>query len=404
MTLVSSLVEQRPRPATRRPRPAAAPGVLIVGAGPAGSVAALILARAGVSVRLVDRASFPRPKLCGDTVNPGALSILDRLGIGAAVRARARAFTGMVVTGPGGAAVTADYPRGIAGAAVERSHLDLLLLNAAIAAGADFTPAVNVVAPTIASDGARVNGVRVQQGCRSGEIKTRLVIAADGRHSKLATVLGLTRFAPRPKRWAFGAYFADVEGLTARGEMHVGIDGYTGVAPLVGGVANVCVVRELRGTWSHGSRGDEIIRDAVAGNTGLRQRFARARQVSAVTTLGPLAVDTIAAGRPGLLLAGDAAGFVDPITGDGLRFAFRGGELAAAAALAELEGGPLPAHERLRSARAREFSGKWRFNRALRSLIASPRGIALTEAVASWWPAPVGMLVGIAGDVHLARG
>ena len=142
----------------------------------------------------------------------------------------------------------------------------------------------------------------------------------------------------------------------------------------------------------------------MTGNAGLRQRFARARQVSPVTTLGPLAVDTIAAGRPGLLLAGDAAGFVDPITGDGLRFAFRGGELAAAAALAELEGGPLQAHERLRSARAREFSGKWRFNRALRSLIASPRGIALTEALATWWPASVGMLVGIAGDVHLARG
>jgi flavin-dependent dehydrogenase len=367
-------------------------------------VAALILARAGVSVRLVDRARFPRPKLCGDTVNPGALSILDRLGIGAAVRAHARPCTGMVVTGPGGATVTADYPLGIAGAAVERSHLDLLLLDAAVAAGADFTPGVKVVAPTIDSDSVRVNGVRIQQGCRTGEVKTGLVIAADGRHSKLATLLGLTRFARRPKRWAFGAYFADVEGLTARGEMHVGIDGYTGVAPLAGGLANVCVVRELKAPWPHACRADEVIRDALAGNAGLRQRFARARQVSGVTTLGPLAVDTIAAGSPGLLLAGDAAGFVDPITGDGLRFAFRGGELAAAAALAELEGGPLPAHERLRTARAREFSGKWRFNRALRSLIASPRGITMTEALLSWWPAPVSMLVGIAGDVHLARG
>ena len=378
--------------------------MLVVGAGPAGSVAALILARAGVSVRLVDRAGFPRPKLCGDTLNPGALSILDRLGVGMAVRAHARPFTGMLVTGPRGVIVTADYPDGIAGVALERRHLDLLLLNAAIAAGADFTPGVNVIAPSVTSDGDRVDGVRIQQGRQSGEIKARLVIAADGRHSKLAVVLGLTRFAPRPKRWAFGAYFADVEGLSARGEMHVGIDGYTGVAPLVDGLANVCVVRELKPPASRGCPGDEIIRDALAGNAGLQQRFARARQVSAVTSLGPLAVDTIAAGRPGLVLAGDAAGFIDPITGDGLRFAFRGGELAAAAALAELDGGALPAHEQLRSAREREFSGKWRFNRALRSLIASPRGIALTEALASWWPTPVSMLVGIAGDVHLARG
>ena len=60
--------------------------VLVVGAGPAGSIAALVLARAGVRVRLIDRAAFPRDKLCGDTLNPGALSMLDRLGIGATLR------------------------------------------------------------------------------------------------------------------------------------------------------------------------------------------------------------------------------------------------------------------------------------------------------------------------------
>ena len=54
--------------------------VLVVGAGPAGSIAALVLARAGVRVRIADRARFPRDKLCGDTLNPGTLSILDRLG------------------------------------------------------------------------------------------------------------------------------------------------------------------------------------------------------------------------------------------------------------------------------------------------------------------------------------
>ena len=75
---------------------------------------------------------------------------------------------------------------------------------------------------------------------------------------------------------------------------------------------------------------------------------------------------------PGLLLAGDAAGFVDPMTGDGLRFALRGGELAAHAALDELASGR-PAFARLAALRRREFSTKWRINRALRVMVGSPR-------------------------------
>ncbi len=376
----------------------------MVGAGPAGSVAALVLARAGVRVRLVDRACFPRHKLCGDTLNPGALSILDRLGLGAAVRARAGSFTGMLVTGPGGTSVATDYPDGAVGAAVERREFDFLLLNAAIAAGVEFTPGVRVVGPALGSSRSRVTGVRVQHGSHDGEIPGRLVLAADGRHSKLASALGLTRFASRHKRWAFGAYFTDVDGLTTRGEMHIRADGYTGVAPLGRDVTNVCVVRELdRGVSRGGPGAESTIEHAIAGDAALRERFARARRVSPAASMGPLAVDATASGCPGLLLAGDAAGFIDPMTGDGLRFALRGGELAAEAALVELEEGT-PAHEWLRVARRREFSGKWRLNRALRALVAWPRGVAMAEGLASWWPAPVRFLVGVAGDVHLARG
>ena len=93
--------------------------VLVVGAGPAGAIAALVLARAGARVHLLDRSRFPRDKLCGDTLNPGSLSILDRLGISAPIRARAEAVTGMLVTGPG-AHVAADYPDGLCGASISR--------------------------------------------------------------------------------------------------------------------------------------------------------------------------------------------------------------------------------------------------------------------------------------------
>jgi flavin-dependent dehydrogenase len=329
--------------------------VLVVGAGPAGTVAARQLAAAGVRVRIVDRATFPRDKLCGDTLNPGCMAMLDRLDTDVAKRIRARglAITGMTITGPGGVTVKADYPSGLSGAALSRRELDQWLLEAAVRAGACFDPGVAVQRPDVAEGPLRVGGVRSTCG--------------------------------RP----------------SHGEMHIRPDGYVGVAPLPGGIANVCVVRD-RPNLKAGQPAATVIANAIATDRVLRDRFANARAVSDVAVLGPLAVESASAGCPGMLLAGDAAGFVDPMTGDGLRFAIRGGELAAQAALSELETGA-PAHEELLASRTREFAGKWRVNRALRSLVGSRRALVCAAVAARAWPMPVQRLVGIAGDVNLAR-
>ena len=94
--------------------------VLIVGAGPAGTVAAAVLARSGARVRIVDRARFPRDKLCGDTVNPGTLTILRRLGLADRLETRGLPITGMILTGADGVAVEAPYPNGLQGRALVR--------------------------------------------------------------------------------------------------------------------------------------------------------------------------------------------------------------------------------------------------------------------------------------------
>ena len=114
--------------------------VLVVGAGPAGTIAARQLAVAGVRVRIVDRATFPRDKLCGDTLNPGSLAMLSRLDSAVAIRVRARAVatTGITVTGPGGAMVSADYPDDLSGASLMRRDFDQWLLESAVHAGASF--------------------------------------------------------------------------------------------------------------------------------------------------------------------------------------------------------------------------------------------------------------------------
>lgn len=378
--------------------------VIVVGAGPAGSVAALRLARAGVRVRIVDRAVFPRDKLCGDTLNPGSMALLSRLHPALAHRVRERAVrtTGITVTGPGAVTVAADYPAGMSGAAVSRRELDQWLLDAALEAGATFEPAVAVQAPVMDdTQEGRVVGVRARCQQREYVQRARVVIAADGRASRLAAALKLSRFTRTPRRWACGAYFSDVAGMTAHGEMHIRGDGYIGVAPLPDALVNVCVVR-ARPNLVAGQALDRLIATALERDPALHDRFARARRVSPVVALGPLAVESQAPGCPGMLLAGDAAGFVDPMTGDGLRFAIRGGELAATAALAELESGA-PAHQRLEAWRSREFNRKWRLNRALRALVGSPRALSCAALASRAWSAPVERLVGVAGDVALAR-
>jgi flavin-dependent dehydrogenase len=223
-----------------------------------------------------------------------------------------------------------------------------------------------------------------------------MVIAADGRRSRLAIPLGLTRHPRRPRRWAVGAYFSDVADVSSFGEMHVRRGRYVGVARVPSGLVNVCAVVP-------GSRGLDdpasVLLAQIARDAPLRERFQTATLAAPPVVLGPLAVDAAGAGMPGLLLAGDAAGFIDPMTGDGLRFAVRGGELAGDVALAAFGGPPGHPHAQLRRLREREFGPKWRFNRTLRRLVDRPVTVELAGVAAFAAPWILQRAIRYAGDV-----
>jgi len=371
--------------------------VVICGAGPAGAMAAIILARAGVRVRLLDRARFPRDKLCGDTLNPGALAVLARHGLLEVTRSGIP-ITGMVVTDAAGVRVEGAYGASIAGRSLPRSILDEALLRAAGAAGAAIDEGQLVRAPM--REGSGVTGVIVAG--RNGAdrpLAAPLTIAADGASSRLARALSLARHAARPRRWAAGAYFDDVSGMSGFGEMHVRQHAYIGVAPLPAGLANACVVTADRAS---AARPEALLQNTLGRDPVLADRFARARRVTRVISLGPLAVESTACGVPGLVLAGDSAGFIDPMTGDGLHFALRGAELAAAEVLEALAHGRTDAHVRLAVARRHEFARKWMFNRALRSLVGSPLAVRAAALGAKWSPGWLHQTIRYAGDLRAA--
>ena len=302
----------------------------------------------------------------------------------------------MRVTGAGGVTVDGRYPDGTPGLAVSREVLDRIVADNARAAGARVEFGVRVTGPMVDAHG-RVAGVTVV--CASKRepvpVRARMTIAADGRRSSIAMRLGLARH-PQRRRWAVGAYFENVGGLLPAGEMHVRGGAYLGIAPLPGGLANVCFVTSRRSGWRD-PEGQLLA--AIESAPEIADRFAGARRVSAVSVLGPLAVDAPVAGSSGLLLAGDAAGFIDPMTGDGLRFAFAGARLAADTALSALETGDVvTAWQQLTRRRRELFAPKWRFNRMLAALVDHPAGVGLASAGARVAPSLVRRLIAMAGD------
>jgi flavin-dependent dehydrogenase len=385
--------------------------VLIVGAGPAGAVAGTILARAGARVRIVDRARFPRDKLCGDTVNPGTLARLEALDLAAGIDERSLRIDGMKVTGAGGVTIEGRYPAGLSGRAIVRRDFDWLLLRQAIAAGCQLDEGVGVRGAIVDEQGRgrSVSGAIVSGDRHPSPLKARVTIAADGRHSTIAFGLGLASHPPSPRRWAIGAYFenfmpngvrpgSDPDLTPTFGEMHVRRGHYIGIAPVQGGLTNVCLVKpSFAGDAALGDPGSLLTR-SLADDPLLRDRAADARLISGPVVLGPLAVDVRDAAIDGLLLAGDAAGFIDPMTGDGLRFAIHGGELAAAAGLQALSRGWAGVHSGLTAARRRAFGGKWRFNRGLRAMVASPFAVDAAAIGARIAPPLLRALISRAGD------
>ncbi len=388
--------------------------VLVVGGGPAGSSLAFSLASAGVDVCVVDRARFPRPKPCAEYLSPEASRILAAMGALEPVeRSGAAALAGIRVRAPNGAVIRGDFTaahgfRGFRdrGLSVRREVLDAILLERARVAGARVQEGVRVTG-VLRGDRGRVTGVATLVDSTSGELRAKLVVAADGLRSVIAKRLDLARTSRWPRRLAFVTHFANVGDVGEHAEMHVERGGYVGIADVGNGLTTVALV--VRAELARDASGDRaaFLDRWIAARAHLAPRFARAERVTPVVATGPFASHTRRAWLPGVALVGDAADFFDPFTGEGIYAALRGGEMLAGAAQRALAGRtPADSDAELGSydaARRAEFGGKWIVEKAIGAVVGSvplinraARNLSVRKDLAD-------LLAGVTGDFVPAR-
>jgi geranylgeranyl reductase family protein len=343
----------------------------IVGGGPAGSAAAITAARAGLSVLLVDRATFPRDKCCGDGLTALALRLGEGLGLDPLLILGWQAVEDLVIHPPGGRSTRYPLPRGdgLYAAVVPRMQYDAALLDLARSAGADVRDGHGLTGITVDGDVAtlEVEGL--------GTIRATTVVAADGMWSPTRKLLGLASSGYRGEWQAFRQYVADVGPAAA--DLHVWFEpdllpGYAWSFPLPGGRANVGFGVLRGGQVAVGDTGriwDGLMdRPAIRAVLGDNARPEGRRSAWPI----PARVDAAVLDHGPVLFVGDAASASDALTGEGIGQALQTGILAAEAARA---GGTAAevASTYARSVR-RDLVADHTMSVALQGMLASPAG------------------------------
>ena len=297
--------------------------VLIAGGGIAGSSLAIMLGRKGFAVRLFERAEYPREKPCGEGLMPGGVAVLDHLNVTSSVGGTR--FRGIRYH-CNGRTVEGNFPKqdgfGQTGIGQRRRVLDHALYSEAAA-----TPGVRI------HTGCRVEGPVVEDGRVRGlivggeRVLARLVVGADGMHSTIRQKLGLS-CPPRRGRFGIRAHFrlSDTKEQSDRVEIFVGKGKEIYVTPLPDHEINVIALGD-----AGGNREDAQVSllQRCEAFPELASLMEGAEQVSATIGASPLTGGAIAGVAPGAVLLGDAAGFVDPVTGGGMTQALMAAELLA---------------------------------------------------------------------------
>ena len=322
--------------------------VIVVGAGPGGSTAATHLARRGLDVLLLEKAEFPREKVCGDGLTPRATRQLIRLGIDTSEKngwlhnKGLRIYGGRIEPFQMPWPELADFPN--YGLVRPRADFDNLLANHAVANGARLVTSANVTTPVIDERTDRIVGVTTKDG---RTFRAPMVVAADGNSSRLSVAMGLIKRDDRPMGVAVRTYYRsprhDDDWLESWLELWDGGPGKSNLLPGYGwifgmgdGTCNVGLGM-LNTSSSFGKTDYKDLLKRWLDHTPEEWGFRDENRTMEVRGAAlPMAFNRQPAYTRGLVLIGDAAGMVNPFNGEGIAYAMESGELAADAIAEEI--------------------------------------------------------------------
>jgi flavin-dependent dehydrogenase len=339
--------------------------VAIIGAGPAGALAALLLARRGLSVALLDRDTFPRDKVCGEFLSYDGVEVLDRLGLAARLDEAGATFIRRCRLFAHGSRIEFDLPAVARG--LSRYRFDHLLVEEARAAGATVVEGAAVDSVTRESNGFALT-------CSNEEpqsLRCRVLLGAWGRWGRIDRQLQRPFVTNRSTRhFGFKRHYR-ATGDDETIELHAFQRGYLGVSNVEGGVTNICgLVHEQRISGLKG-RWDAFTGQLAAESDELRELFATHEPVRDFLTSDPVIFTPKEPAEDGIYLLGDAAGMIDPLTGNGMSMALQSA-LIAAAHLPEALSGAATAEKRYAAAYRSAFASRLWWSRAAAALLERP--------------------------------
>jgi menaquinone-9 beta-reductase len=311
---------------------------VVVGAGPAGAMAARELARRGISVLLVDRAQFPRYKVCGGCLNPRSLRLLSQAGLAELTEKLGAIPLNSLKLGARGRFANVRVPTG---AGISREAFDVSIILAAIAAGASFLPGTTASLLPVASTDRRV--LHLRRGGASGEVVSRVVLGATGLGGRLDPGSSQTGVEASIQAWRFGSRVGAgvmVPTVPDGYSPHViymacAREGYVGQVIVEGNRMDVAAALDPLAVKAAGGTGELAV--AIMAEAG----FPPVPGLSSLPWKGTpyLTRRALRLGDERLFLLGDAAGYLEPFTGEGMAWALAGASVVAPLAIETIQNG-----------------------------------------------------------------